>query len=99
MGNPVHPVNDNSCLGLLKQVRVPGEREPQPRDRYRGWACRTSAPWHHICVLCLQGKGRGGRPATTISIPSHILLIFSSEPPLNPRPSNIIFLKVSSPPR
>ena len=36
---------------------------------------------------------RGGRPATTISSPSHILLIFSSEPPQNPRPSNIIFLK------
>ena len=36
---------------------------------------------------------RGGRPATTIYSPSHILLIFSSEPPRNPRPSNIIFQK------
>ena len=26
-------------------------------------------------------KSRGGRPASTISRPSHILLIFSSEPP------------------
>ena len=34
---------------------------------------------------------RGGRPATPFSSPSHILLIFSSEPPLNPRPFNIIF--------
>ena len=35
---------------------------------------------------------RGGRPATTISRPSHILLIFSSETPRNPRPSTIIRL-------
>ena len=34
---------------------------------------------------------RGGGTATTIYSPSHILLILSSEPPLNPRPSNIIF--------
>ena len=34
--------------------------------------------------------GRGGRLATTTSRPSHILLIFSSEPPRNPRPSFII---------
>ena len=32
---------------------------------------------------------RGGRPATTTSRPSHILLIFSSKPPQNPRPSII----------
>ena len=37
---------------------------------------------------------RGGRSVTTISSPSHILLIFSSEPPRNPRPSNTIFLRV-----
>ena len=36
---------------------------------------------------------RGGRPATTISSPSHILLIFSSEPPRNSRSSNIIKIK------
>ena len=36
---------------------------------------------------------RGGRPATTISSPSHILLIFSSEPSRNPRPSNFIVFK------
>ena len=29
---------------------------------------------------------RGGRPVTTIFHPSHILLIFSSEPPRNPSP-------------
>ena len=34
---------------------------------------------------------RGGRPTTSISSPSHILLIFSSEPPRNLRPFNIIF--------
>ena len=39
---------------------------------------------------------RGGRPATTVSRPSHILLIFSSEPPRNPRPSIIIYFKVSN---
>ena len=39
---------------------------------------------------------RGGRPATTISSPSHILLIFSSEPPRNPRPSIIMCFKVSN---
>ena len=33
---------------------------------------------------------RGGRPTTT-SRPSHILLIFSSEPPRNPRPYSIFF--------
>ena len=36
-------------------------------------------------------SARGGRPATTISRPSHILLIFLSEPPRNPRPFNVIF--------
>ena len=39
--------------------------------------------------LILQMKTRGVRSATTISRPSHILLIFSSEPPRNPRPSII----------
>ena len=34
---------------------------------------------------------REGRPATTISRPSHILLILLSEPPQNPSPSNIFF--------
>ena len=38
-----------------------------------------------------QAHTRGGRPTTLISSPSHILLIFSSEPPRNPRPFNIIF--------
>ena len=42
------------------------------------------------------GCGRGGRPTTSISSPSHILLIFSSEPPRNPRPSIIMCLKVSN---
>ena len=32
-------------------------------------------------------SARGGRPTTTIFRPSHILLIFSSEPPRNYRPS------------
>ena len=36
---------------------------------------------------------RGGRPATTTSRPIHNLLIFSSEPPRNPRPSNIIIVQ------
>ena len=35
--------------------------------------------------------GRGGKPATTIFRPSHILLNFSFEPPRNPRPFNIYF--------
>ena len=37
-------------------------------------------------LLGCSVSARGGRPATTISHPSHILLIFSSEPPRNPRP-------------
>ena len=41
-------------------------------------------------------SSRGGRPATIISSPSHILLIFSSEPSRNPRPSIIMCLKVSN---
>ena len=45
----------------------------------------------HISSCCLT---RGRRPATTISSPSHILLIFSSEPPLNPCPYSIIFKSV-----
>ena len=36
---------------------------------------------------------RGGKPAITIFSPSHILIIFSSEPPQNPRPFNIVFFK------
>ena len=39
-----------------------------------------------------QSRVREGRPATTISSPSHNFFIFSSEPPRNPRSSNIIFL-------
>ena len=42
----------------------------------------------------IKGLSRRGRPATTISSPSHIILIFSSDPPRNPRPSNIIFLNI-----
>ena len=41
-------------------------------------------------------EAREGRPTTTIPSPSHILLIFSSEPHRNPRPLNIIFLNVQS---
>ena len=37
---------------------------------------------------------KGKRPATKISSPSHILLIFSSEPPRNPRPSLFKFLNL-----
>ena len=37
---------------------------------------------------------RGGRPATTISRPRHILIIFTSEPPQNLRPSILMCLKV-----
>ena len=46
-------------------------------------------------IFSTDGVGRGGRPVTTISKPSHILLIFSSEPPRNPSPLNIIFLECS----
>ena len=42
-----------------------------------------------------QHNAEGGRPTKTISCPSHILLIFSSEPPRNPRPLNFIFFKCS----
>ena len=41
-------------------------------------------------MLC---QTRGGRPTTSISSLNHILIIFSSEPPQNPRPFNIIFFK------
>ena len=41
-----------------------------------------------------MSQKRGGGPATTISSPSHIFLIFSSEPPRNPRPSIIMCFKV-----
>ena len=51
----------------------------------------------HICAKSFiikinKSLMRGGRPATTISRPSHILLIFSSEPPQNPRPFVLKFL-------
>ena len=39
---------------------------------------------------------RGGRPTTTNLSPSHILLIFSSEPPRNPRSFKNIFLSAQS---
>ena len=39
------------------------------------------------------GSTSGGRPATTTSRLSHILLIFSSKPPRNPRPSIIMCFK------
>jgi len=39
---------------------------------------------------------REGRSESTISSPSHILLIFSSKPPQNPRPSNIFLSVLSS---
>ena len=60
---------------------------------------------HHVCDICIYlyihinekkrtlGVTRGSRPTTTNSRPSHILLIFSSVPPRNPRPFNIILLK------
>ena len=38
----------------------------------------------------IKGPRRGGRQATSTSRPSHIILIFSSEPPRNPRPSIIM---------
>ena len=44
----------------------------------------------------LMSSTRGGRPATTISRPSHILPIFSSEPPRSSRPLSIICFKVSN---
>ena len=47
-------------------------------------------------VQCMSST-RGGRPAITISLPSHILLIFSSERPRNPRPSIFMCFKVSNP--
>ena len=61
---------------------------------------------HPVCDICIYlyihinekkrttlGVTRGSRPTTTNSRPSHILLIFSSVPPRNPRPFNIILLK------
>ena len=57
-------------------------KEPSPLDR--------------SISISEEGQWRGGRPATTISSPSHILLIFSSELPRNPRPSIIMCLKVSN---
>ena len=46
--------------------------------------------------MILYRAVRVGRPTQKISRPRHILLIFSSEPPRNPRPFNIIFLSVYS---
>jgi len=49
-------------------------------------------------VKCIgkKTKSRGGRPASTTSRPNHILLIFSSKPPLNPRPLFIMCWTVSN---
>ena len=66
----------------------------QLEAEYRDQAKRIKGIQHKSFASSEQSNvrpPRGGRPATTIS--SHILLIFSSEPPLNPRPSNIIFKK------
>ena len=59
------------------------------------WVCIQPSWRRNKSLKNWKGSTRGGRPATTISSPSHILLIFSSEPPRNPRPSKIIFLKCS----
>ena len=50
-----------------------------------------------VSFFCNPSLMRGGRPAITISRPSHILLLFSFEPSRNPRPSNIIFKVFNSP--
>ena len=44
------------------------------------------------CISCTYNGVRGERPATTICSPCHVLLIFSSEPPRNPRPSNFFYM-------
>ena len=50
------------------------------------WCYNYNSPENSCSDTCktaaLVGTStRGGRPATTISRPNHILLIFSSEPP------------------
>ena len=50
---------------------------------------------YSVCILQFSrftkyNRMRGGRPTRTISCPSHILLIFLSEPPRNPHTFNII---------
>ena len=52
---------------------------------------------HQLLQVQCMSSTRGGRPPTPISLPSHILLIFSSEPPRNPRPSIFMCFKVSNP--
>ena len=47
-------------------------------------------------LLAFRYSTRGRRPGTTISRPSHNLLIFSSEPPRNARPSRITFFKFAT---
>ena len=64
----------------------------------------TQCCYYLLCLTTIKphldhqysfSQSRGGRPVTTISRLSHILLIFSSEPPRNPRPLIIMCLKVS----
>ena len=55
---------------------------------------RTYVPFYSdfiIFNLNKTAKKKGGRPTTIISRPSLFLLIFSSEPPQNPRVLSILF--------
>ena len=49
--------------------------------------------WPYSIEIFSGRSRRGGRSTTTVSCPSHILLIFFCEPLQNPCPFKIIFLK------
>ena len=79
-------------------VKEPNQQINKTANQFINWQINqfiTDACLLFYNVYCLEGIERGVKPATTISSLSHILLIFSSEPPRNPRPSNIFLLKCS----
>ena len=65
-------------------------------ENYSGGMVRVVTVKIENCYLAMVLATDTRGATTTTSHPSHILLIFSSEPPRNPRPSIIMCLKISN---
>ena len=81
---PLHEQEENRQTSRTETASKPGNLKSLGALTYF-W------PSPPIWIHPRSSYTRGGRPITSISSPNHILLIFSSEPPWNPRPLNIIF--------
>ena len=95
----LHDAMDQVLLQLGGRTVDESGKVRNPRNKQTGRSAIQNIPRlptlvKQVCGLDLNLRNppspRGGRPATTISRPRHILFIFSSEPPRNPRPSIIL---------